>query len=140
MVIEVLGGKMDLHMGSHSLPLKFMPWPCMHSQCPRLFTSSKGPICLLLPFWILPACYWGHNGRSFATFPFPSRFDQGINAILVLGLQFYVGIGFANRDLQLTVQIASTFMEHVRSIFICISIGFLFFSFLSPLLPNLQRL
>lgn len=94
MVIEVLGGKMDLHMGSHSLPLKFMP--CMHHQCPRLFTSSKGPICLLLPFWILPsmACYWGVNG-SFATFSFPSHFDQKrkgcINAISVLCLLLYVG-------------------------------------------------
>jgi len=104
------------------------------------FYLFKGTHMSLASFWILPACYWGLNGRSFATFPFPSRFDQGINAILVLGLQFYVGIGFVDRDMQLAVQIASNFMKHVHSIFICISIGFLFFSFLSPLLPNLQRL
>lgn len=95
---------MDLHMGSHSLPLKFMP--CMHHQCPRLFTSSKGPICLLLPFWILPsmACYWGVNG-SFATFSFPSHFDQKrkerVASMPSVYFVFYcMSVGIAYRDFQ----------------------------------------
>lgn len=88
-MIEVLGGKMDLHMGSHSLPLKFMP--CMHSHCLRLFSPvERDPYVSCFPFgFCLHAI--GVSMEALADSPFPSHFDQAINAIVVLGLLLYVG-------------------------------------------------
>jgi hypothetical protein len=92
---------MDMHMGSHSLPLKFMP--CMHSHCLRLFYLSKGThmsLASLLDFaCMLLGCQW----KLWQILLSPSHFDQAINAISVLGLLLYVGricgLGYAISNL-----------------------------------------